>query len=202
MFSKYCYHLTDRRNIKSIFEHKKLFSANSLKRLNGLKANDHLRRFQNRIFLKDGVYLNKQIFIPEWGIEGDTNGFFVKLDSYVFFWNDFQRKGKMQSSDGEYVCLKFLTEELLRKYSSKVSVCEYNSGSFFQMYEPILKTKDEEAIRVEHPDMYKKKTYNKSSDIFIEYNNGNFSLSKKNAKVREILVEGEVDFSDMEMSVE
>lgn len=170
--------------------------------MHGFESSDYLRRFQDRIFLNDGVYLNKQIFIPEWGIEGDAEGFFVKLDSYVFFWNDLQRKGKMQASDVEYVCLKFFTEELLRKYSSKVSLCEYNSGSFFQMHEPILRTKDEETIRIEHPDMYRRKTYNKSIDIFIEYNNGNFFLSKKNAKVREILVEGEVDFSDMEMSLE
>ncbi len=44
-------------------------------------------------------------------------------------------------------------------------------------------------------------TYKKNINMFITYNNRNFSLSKKDAKVREILIEDEVDFSDMEVEL-
>ena len=169
--------------------------------MHGFKKSDYLRRFEDRIKLKDGIYLNKQIYIPEWGIEGDTDKFFIKLDSFVFFWNDYQRKEKMKASDKEYVCFRFITEQLLGKYSSKVNLCEYNSGSFFQMHEHTLRTLDEKTIREQSPKMYAKMTYKKKADMFIAYNDGNFSLSKKSSKIREILIEGEVDFSNMDVQV-
>lgn len=201
MINTKLYHLTDKENLKYIIDSKMLYTANSLKKKYSKKDVDYLCRFDGDVRLDDNVFLNKQIFIPKWGIKGSREEFYKSLDSFVFLWNDKKFKRNMKRSNEKYVCLEIDSANLIEKYSNYIYGCIYNSGSFFNVPEFCLRSKTEDQIKKEH-----KITYKKSKDMFVRYKEGQFVGDKgfepsKSGKIKEVLFKCDISLEGVEYKI-